>query len=232
MYQLRIAHDWARQILTIRNQVTEETNLIRFDSSFYRMCRANGDKFHIRLLPSSGAGRGVDLILRNRDLQVTTINERPFEQYATTLNMRAPQAQGLDHAIAQLDRAHGRELSELQSLIVLCVVESLRNDHVANRVEQMIRNAMLDEKSRGVLGGLAALPIPELLHEAQAWGETSAAIYASVSPQAQAIVLRKRAELTGGERQFSERVDEARLPAALNQYAYSLKVLKRPETRQ
>lgn len=228
MYQLRIAHDWATQIQSIRNHITEDTNLIRFDNSFYRICRANADKFHIHLQPSQGHARGVNLVLRERDLYVMTINERPFEQYAKTLNMRAPQAQGLDHAILQLDQATGRELFELQSLIVLCVAESLRNDHIATRVEQMIRTTLIDTKNRGLIGGLSALPVPDLLQEAHAWGDTSEAIYQAISPQAQSIVLRPRAGLSGAERQFSERVDVARLPAALNQYAYGIKVLKRP----
>jgi len=228
MYQLRIAHDWASQIQSIRNSVTEDTNLLRFDNGFYRICRPGTGKFHIQLRPSERNSRGVDLILRERDLYVTTINEHPFEQYAKTLNQRAPQAPGLDHAILQLDRATGRELFELQSLLVLCVAESLRNDQVATRVERLIKSTLIDAGHQGVVGGLAALPVDDLLHEAHAWGDTSDAIYNAISPQAQGIVLRRRAELSGAERQFSERVDETRLPAALNQYARSIKVLKRP----
>ena len=231
MYQLRVSHDWASQIQNIRNQVTEDTNLIRFDNGFYRICRPGTGKFHLQLHASEGHGRGVELVLRERDLYVMTINERPFEQYAKTLNLRAPKAQGLDHAILQLDRASGRELFELQSLIVLCVAESLRNDQVAARVERLIKSTLIDARHQGLVGGLAALPVDALLHEAHAWGDTSDAIYQAISPQAQGIVLRKRAELSGAERQFSERVDEARLPAALNQYARSIKVLKRPEVQ-
>ncbi|HSW08556.1 MAG TPA: hypothetical protein VLK61_28585, partial [Aquabacterium sp.] len=80
----------------------------------------------------------------------------------------------------------------------------------------------------GLLGVPPRLPVAELLREAHAWGQTSEAIFRALSPAAREIVLKPRAQLSPAQRQFSERVDTARVDGALRDYVRSIKVLKRP----
>ena len=61
------------------------------------------------------------------------------------------------------------------------------------------------------------------------WGQASNAVHAALSPEARAIVVKRRTELTPQQRQFSERVDMGRIEAALQERARAVKVLKRPD---
>jgi len=223
MLVLNVSHDWASRIRTIRNATTEDTNLIRFDNSFYRVCRGGSGTFALHVVPSVHGARAVQLVMRERDLYVTSINGQPFENYAATLDLWRPHAKSLDGALMSLPKAHGAELFELQSLVVLCVAESIRNDHIATGVEQLIRTT-----TTGLIGVPTRLPLAELLDEARAWGQTSEALFGALSPSARDIVLKPRADLTLPQRQFSERVDDSRIDPQLRAWARSIKVLKRP----
>jgi len=224
MFTLRVAPDWAEQIRKIRDAVTEDTNLIRFDNGFYRVCRAGDAMFQIRVLPGVDGARGVELQLRERDLYVMRIDGRPFETYAATLDQRRLQAPTLDDALIKLPRAAGAELFEAQSLVVLCVAESLRNDHIATRIGQLVRKV-----TTGLVGAPVHLPVSELLTEVRVWGQASEAVFAALSSTARGIALKRRVELTPLQRHFSERVDLARVSAALQPWARAVKVLKRPK---
>jgi hypothetical protein len=77
---LRVGRTWDTQIAAIRDAVTEDTNLIRYDNTFYRICStALPPAFTISVLPSTG---GVPLVLnmRTRDLYVELIGGHPFEK--------------------------------------------------------------------------------------------------------------------------------------------------------
>jgi hypothetical protein len=221
MSVLRVGPDWATQIKTLRDAVTEDTNLIRFDNGFYRICRPGPD-FVVRLQPGTG-GAGIELVMQSRDLYVTRIDGKPFERYASTLDGQTRDYGGLSGAVSALPGARGTELFELQSLLVFCVGESLRSDEVAIAIEQAMRASV-----GGLRGVSPRLPMTRLLRIARSWGQGSDAIFAAMSPEARALVLQPRASMTESQRRFSERIDLSRIDPALHDSVRAIKVLKRP----
>ena len=226
MFLLRIAEDWASQISRIRDAHTNDAHLIRFDNTNYRLCRPGPETFRVKVMPGTGrVEEGITLTLQVRDLYVTHIGARLFGRYASTLDRFTPQALTLDQAVHELPTAQGERLFELQSLLVFCVAESLRNDLIAMAISQMISATMGNPILRGPA---VQLPIRDYLPIARTWGQASDAIFQALSPQAQRIVLRPRSELSLVERRFYERVDETQIPPHLVRNARTIKVLKRP----
>ncbi|MGU7771064.1 ribosome-inactivating family protein [Burkholderia sp. MR1-5-21] len=226
-HMLRVAPDWSTQIARIRNDISEDTNLIRFDNTFYRVCRAGGS-FAIMLMPQSGAGGGLTLTMRMKDVYVETIGGQPITQYAATLDKAAPNAFALDEAIYKLaPRASARlstdERFAAQSIIVFCVAESLRFSHVATAVGQAIL------ASHGQLRGASGrLGLDTWMPLVKNWGNASEAIFGVMSDRARAIALQPRAMLSEDDRRFSEQVNTASLPGRLPEFARSVTLLKRP----
>lgn len=72
-FTLQVGPNWASQISAIRNKVTEDTNLIRFDNTFYRVCRDSDEQFAITLLPQDTQQRSLLLHLSMRNLYVNLI---------------------------------------------------------------------------------------------------------------------------------------------------------------
>lgn len=226
MFLLRITEDWPAQIGRIRDAHTDETHLIRFDNTYYRLCRPGLETFRVKVTPGRGrVEEGITLTLQVRDLYVTHIGHQRFERYASTLDRFTPQALTLDQIVHELPTAQGDRLFEWQSLLVFCVAESLRNDRIATAIGQMISAT----RGNPILQGPAIqLPIRDYLPVARTWGQASDAIFQALSPQAQRIVLRPRSELSLVERRFYERVDETKIPSPLVRNARTIKVLKRP----
>ena len=228
MLLLRIAEDWASQMSRIRDAHTDDTHLIRFDNTYYRLCRPGPETFQVMVTPGTGRVKeGITLTLQVCDLYVTHIGNRLFGRYASTVDRLAPQALTLDQAVHELPTAQGDRVFELQSMLVFCVAESLRNDLIATAVGQMIGATMGDPILRGPA---VQLPIRDYLPIARTWGQASDAVFQALSPEAQRIVLRPRSELSLAERRFYERVDETKIPPNLIRSARTIKVLKRPSS--
>jgi hypothetical protein len=225
MFTLRVSHDWASQIQQIRDTVTEDSNLIRFDNAFYRVCRAGEQCFDLLVQPRSGGsgGRGVRMTLRERDLYVLHVNGRLIEQYAKTLDRLRGEPMSLDNALYELAKPTPERVFELNTLVVFCVAESLRNDHIATLIGQVIRTS-----TTGLIGAPTMLPIVQMRAAAHLWGQASEAIFQAMSPAARDIALRPRAQLTPLQRRFSERVDLSRVDSRLATLVREVKVLKRP----
>jgi hypothetical protein len=225
MFTLRVSHDWAAQIQQIRDAVTEDSNLIRFDNAFYRVCRAGEQCFDLLVQPRGGGsgGRGVRMTLRERDLYVLHVNGRLIEQYAKTLDRLRGEPMSLDNALYELAKPSPERVFELNTLVVFCVAESLRNDHIATTIGQVIRTS-----TTGLIGAPTMLPIVQMRAAAHLWGQASEAIFQALSPAARDIALRPRAQLTPLQRRFSERVDLSRVDGRLLALAREVKVLKRP----
>ena len=222
MFTLRVSHDWAAQIQQIRDAVTEDSNLIRFDNAFYRVCRGGEQSFDL-LVQARNGGRGVRMTLRERDLYVLHVNGRLIEQYAKTLDRLRGEPMSLDNALHELAKPAPERVFELNTLVVFCVAESLRNDHIATTIGQVIRTS-----TTGLIGAPTVLPIVQMRAAAHLWGQASEAIFQALSPAARDIALRPRAQLTPLQRRFSERVDLARVDSRLQALAREVKVLKRP----
>ena len=143
MFLLRIAENWSFRIGEIRDATTDETHLIRFDNSFYRLCRPGPETFSLNVVPGTGrVDEGITLTIRVRDLYVTHVGNRLFGRYASTIDRLMPQALTLDQAVHELPTAQSDRRFELQSMLVFCVAESLRNDRIATAVGQMISATM------------------------------------------------------------------------------------------
>lgn len=227
-YSLSFGPDWARQIEGLRNAVTEDTNLIRFDNAFYRICRGGTGVFRVRLHPGFGSRASpVTLDMVEKDLYVTEINHRPFEQYSKLLNTlpQDPTPVDLNSALTKLETLKGPAADLQRSLLVFAVAESLRSDLVATAIEQAIRRNM------GTLFGVPLRLQWPMLHEAQAhhWGQVSEKLYGALTREAQALVVRPRKLLNEKERQFSERIDLSGLSDEERSVARGIKVLKWPK---
>lgn len=215
-YDLRIAADWDNQITKIRNGISDETRLIRFDNSFYRICRNEPSKFTISLWPNEGGSIPVRLTFKMSDLYVTHINDVPFERYASTIDL----APSLYSAIYKVHHTQGKELFESQSVVVFYVAESLRNDHISTAIAQSFRARFAN------LRGVSQKPdILSLLPIARNWGQTSDAIFESLSSQAKDETLKPNATQ---KNDFFEKVMPATLGSQISNYAKGVKVLKRP----
>lgn len=225
MYRLQVGPDWSTQIERIRDANTDDTNLTRFGNNFYRICRDEpGSKFELDLLPTSGRGPGILLRVNVRDLYVTKIAGLPIKRYASTLMDLSPSAFTLDDAISRIRRSVDPQLFELQSLIVFCVAESIRNDHIASAVGQMIEATL-----HGIVGVPPRLNVAPLLEEARAWEQTSRAVVATLPEQMRSILAKPRASLSAEEAASSSvYVDPSRIDFARRSYAKRIKVLARP----
>ena len=227
MFSLRIDPTWAQQIAQIRNANSDDSNLIRFDNSFYRVCRAAASAFQIRLSPSNGQARdALSLQVSGQDFYITSIDGQPMGRYASTIDSLEPSEKSLDAAVFGVKTANGDKLFLLRSLIVFCVAESIRSDQIATRIGQMIAAA------RGQLLGVSPqLNIKELLPQVRDWGQACDAVWVALSPEARRIFAKPASALTPAERQFSERVNDAAISGEFRSFARAIKVLKRPANR-
>jgi hypothetical protein len=216
MHTLLIDATWATQIKQIRDAATDPTPLMRPDGSAYRICRRGDATFKVQLLPSFGRPGKVELVLRESDLYVTHVDGREFDTYDATLDTQASSAEALNAAVMGLRVDSGRSLFRKQSLIVLCVAESLRNDRAAATIEAYIR--ML---STGVGDALGHLPVGELLREAHAWGQTCDAVFAALTPAARVAVLAWHTHHGGP-------IAVPRIERELQPWLPNVRVLKRP----
>lgn len=227
---LQFGLDFRDQIRAVRDRLTEDTNLIRFDNAFYRICRASDRPFGLRLLPSNGdVSEAVECLIRPRDLYVTEIGGKPFSRYASTLCTQPADIGTLDSALSAVRKGRDRKLFELQSRVVFCVAESLRNDHVASEISRRFDAAIM-----GVRGQDSLLPVARLWEEVHSYGDASDAVFRALSPDAQRIAHKTahkgRAGLLPEERQFFERVVEERISANFRHLARRIKVLKCPRS--
>lgn len=224
MYQLRFDPSWSHQISALRDANSEDTNLIRFDNAFYRVCRAGSAQIMVQLLPDSGAATAaLPLQIGTQDFYVSLIDGQSFGRYASTLDAMRLDAPTLNNAIRDVRTATGDRRFELQSLIVFCVAESIRSDQIAVQIESTIRASM-----GRLLGVAPSISVGAMLPQARAWGQSCDAIWAALSPEARAIFSKPVAARTPTERRFSERVNENTLDPALKMTARGVKVLKRP----
>lgn len=181
MYDLRVAANWSAQIEGIRNNVTEPTRIRRLGSNgFYRMCSDTEDIFTV-MLRSSDGGQSLRLQLYGRNLYIHQIGQRAFERYPSNLDTKVLHRAVLDQAIGAVSKGvgGGDTWFHQQAMIVFCVAESLRFDHVAKQVETMIA-------TYGNLRLAGLLPI------AKQWANTSDAIFSALPSDNQEKLMNKK----------------------------------------
>ncbi len=167
----------------------------------------------------------LSLTLGSEDFYVAQIGGRPFDRYASTVDKKEIDYGALNSAVREVKTATGDRLFELQSMLVFCVAESIRSDLIATKIGQTIRASM------GTLLGVSArIAIGQMLLQARAWGQSSDAVWAALSPEVRAAFSKPLSARTPAERRLSERVNENAVDPELRMTARGVKVLKRPKT--
>ena len=226
MHVLQIGPQWASQIAAIRDAHSEDSNLIRFDNSYYRCCRAAGSPFTVALRAAAGHGSGeLALVIDPQTFYVTSIGGQPMGRYASTLLGMPLNAARLSSAVHDLagGRSAGSDAFLQRSQLVFAVAESIRFDHLATALEQSMRATTMPIKGVGV--DLNTRQWWDFVHD---WGQTCDAIHGATSEAMRAVLGRPRAGLTSAERRRHEIVDLGGLPVHLRDCARATKVLKRP----
>jgi hypothetical protein len=224
MYSLSIDSAWHTRIAAIRDANSDDTNIIRFDNAFYRVCRPGNAPFTVQLSPYGGNSSEVlTLIIGSQDFYVAQIGGRPFGRYASTIDKIEIDSGVLNNAVREVRSATGTRLFELQSMLVFCVAESIRSDLIATRIAQTIRAS-----TGTLLGAASRISLGQMLPQARAWGQSSDAVWAALSPQVRAAFSKPLAARTPAERRLYERVNEQAVDSALIATARGVKVLKRP----
>ena len=224
MYPLSIDSTWHTRIAAIRDANSDDTNIIRFDNAFYRVCRPGNAPFTVQLSPYGGNSSDVlALTIGSQDFYVAQIGGRAFGRYASTIDQVDIDAGALNNAVREVKSATGTRLFELQSMLVFCVAESIRSDSIATQIAQTIRAS-----TGTLLGASPRIAIRQMLPQARAWGQSSDAVWAALSPEVRAAFSKPLAARTPTERRLSERVNEQAVDSALVLTARGVKVLKRP----
>ncbi len=221
-YDLRFLQaDWEAQVDAVRDARTDPTPLIRFDNTFYRICRDLGDETFQLRLTCSLTSHVVDLTMRYRDLYVTHINHRAFETYAMTFKDMDFSPMAVDSALQGLSGSTGKRLFEMQSVLVFCVAESLRNDQIATKIGQAIRAS-----TQALRGVDQHIKVGTMAAEFNAWGKTSEAIFRALLPATRDELMQVQGHASGAFFKQWQRVSLLPKDRHLEPYARNLKVLK------
>jgi hypothetical protein len=224
MHKLHLNAAWLSDITALRDAVTEDTHLIRFDNGFYRVCQPGPD-FSVEVFPGLGrVDESVQIKFRRDNLYATEVAGHKVGRYPSTLDLLLRDARGLDDALHQLARpGEVKNRETLALLLVFCVAESLRFDRIATQVDQVIKST-----AGRLLGTPTQLDIGPLYTLFKNWERASAAVLRGTSAQGRQIVARPRALLTAEERRHSERVQLLPGDLALSDTVRALKVIKLP----
>ena len=233
-FQIHIDERWSSEINDLRNTLTEETGLIRFDNSFYRICQpASPEPVEIRVFPGHGkANEGVMLEMDPATLYINKVAGRNVMRYPSNFDLVTRDARGIDAALRDVPgMTNVKERFPLEMLIVFCVAESLRFDTISRRVDEVIKytNGWLvspaDAKAKEEAKRLQTGPLQPLYKN---WEDASEAIFRSVSPKAEKILASSRAQLSQEERRHYERVVLQPRDLRFTEAVRSLAVLQRP----
>lgn len=234
-FQLHVDQRWSSEISAMRQALTEETGLIRFDNSSYRICRP-APPVTIEVFPGHGrVDQGLVLEMDPTSLYVSKVAGRKVERYPSTLDLVTRDSGGLDAALVNIPgMTNVKKRFPLEMLVVFCVAESLRFDTIAQRVDEVIKygNGRLvapgDEEARKKALQLEIGPLLPLFKN---WEDASEAVFRGVTLKACQIAVRSRTERSQDDRRHHERVELQQRDLGLIQTVRSLAVLQRPGKR-
>lgn len=224
MLKLVVAPDWGAQIARLREQLTEDTNLIRFGNNFYRCCRPGG-LVSVALHASKGGAR-LELQIRSDDLYITRFGlAQPMGRYSSLTDDMVASAGALDNAVHALAGGHasGKRAFDQRSLVTFCVAEALRFDHLA---DDLGRAFICDRPA--VVGAKVPMPVADWWQLVHQWGQACDAVWAMLPPDMRATASSSRASLSAPQRQAFTMVPLDRIPAHLRECVRKMRVLKRP----
>ncbi len=222
MHELVIRPDWAQQIGQLREQLTEDTNIIRWGNGFYRCCR-NAAPVTLRVtVPDKSVA--LPLQLRPDDLYITQVGPTTeMGRYGSLTGDLSVSAPKFEHAVRSLASAtvHGDEAFGLRSLVVFCVAEALRFDSLAHDIGFAMRTI-------DVAGGAKAMPLGRWWPTVHAWGQACDAVWAGLDADLRRASLMPAAARHGPDRTRSGRANYLHLSGSVLDAAKAAAVLKRP----
>lgn len=222
MHELVIRPDWAQQIGRLRDQLSEDTHIIRWGNNFYRCCRG-GAAVELRLLTADRQGQ-LELQLRPADLYITRVgSSTEMGRYGSLTGELSVSAPKLENAVRSLagGAVHGDEAFGLRSLVVFCVAEALRFDSLAHEIGFAMRTV-------NVAGGARPMPLQRWWPVVHAWGKACDAVWSGLDARLRRASLLPEDARTGADRTLSGRAGYERMSGALLEAAKGAAVLKRP----
>ena len=246
---LRVGRTWDTQIAAIRNAVTEDTNLIRYDNTFYRICsNALPPSFTVSVLPSTVSPPLV-LNMRTRDLYVELIGGHPFENYSHNLDRMpfeatATSGEDAERGFArQRDsrpaahtgrrQAHAQARRPLPRAIACRVlrgrIAAVRQDR--DRTRAVLPIVLRPEPSgdRQFAERGRADPVPAFVAaDGEELGKDDQDVFDGIPDKMREIVVQPRSRLSPADRQASARVDLVGFGDVTRSIAPGMRVLMRP----
>lgn len=223
MHDLYIRHDWAHQISKLREQLTDDTNIIRWGNGFYRCCRA-GEPVELRIV-TSDQQVALPLRIRPSDLYITEVGTwADMGRYGSLTNDMSVDAPKFDNALCDLakNRVHGDAAFALRSLVVFCIAEALRFDTLAHDIGFAFR-------TMGVAGGAKPMPLGPWWSTVHSWGKACDAVWAGLDPEMRRASLVAPSARSGAARTRSGRANYERMSGLLLEAAKGTVALKRPK---
>ncbi|HEY1396244.1 hypothetical protein [Roseateles sp.] len=229
MLELQVGPEWTQKISRLRDALTDDTNFIRRDNSFFRLCRDNTRSVDIVLKTSPlNPGTSLRLNIQERDLYIHYMEgQLVFKdgQYPKgVLETLNPTMASLDLAIQLVKQDPVGQMAQ-RTLIAFCVAESLRSDTVAMSIDFMMK-----QSTSTVRGLNPSSEMIRLVRFARHWGKSSDEIRGALSEKGREIALKPQARLSAEERRYSERVAWHRIDAGLADVAGGVKALKLPKS--
>jgi len=229
MLELQVGAEWTQNIARLRDALTDDSNFIRRDNSFFRLCRDNRRSVDVVLKTSRlNPGTSVRLNIQERDLYIHYMEgQLVFKdgQYPKgVIEELNPTMASIDLAIQLVKQDPVGQMAQ-RTLLAFCVAESLRSDTVAMSIDFMMKQST--STVRGLHVGSEMI---RLLRFARNWGKSSDSIRGALSDRAREIALKPPASLSLEERRYWERVEWHRIDAGIADVAGGVKALKLPKS--
>lgn len=220
-HSLQVGGSWAQHIAAIRDAHSEDTNLIRFDNTFYRYARP-GPPIEIGVVTRDGTAE-ARLIVDPTTFYMTPLTGQRVENYEPDLVDKTLSDESIDNAIHGI--AKNSATQTVRSLLIFAVAESIRFDQLATEINTCFladAGQLITSRLRNPDGSIAkGMKIGAWLRMVRCWGQASKAALAGVPP-----ALRDDLERRRRRGAISERLD-ATGDAELDQCLHRMKLINR-----
>ncbi len=183
-HKLEIGGDWASQIAEIRDEHSVDTNLIRFDNTFYRYGRAGPD-IEVCVV-TSDAKAEVRFKVDPGTFYMAPVKGRHtgFKNYSFELGSAVLSDASLDGAVQAM--AKDTASFTAASMLVFAVAESIRFDHLATDINscflkdsgKLLGERLVDDKGEKIKG----MRLDEWSRTVHGWGQASKAALSGLDP--------------------------------------------------
>jgi hypothetical protein len=228
-FPLQVGGDWAKQIEVIRDKCSTDTNLIRFDNTFYRYAGDPG-KEDIEISVRTRKGdTAISMVVDTSNIYMYPTKGAFFLNYEVDLSGLVLSDESLDSAIQSMDSKNGGSAAD-RSLLVFAVAESIRFDQLATDINScfLADAGVLKTERRKDGSGLQAKGMQighwdRIIHK---WRNASEAALAGVEASLRREVEARR-PLDGSRYQRVQSTGNALLDEALRK----LKLIKLPRNK-